>query len=114
MWVVAEYIGDKTWENLKDPNLLLSALDPYQVALTVPAFVAASTEFVISGTTTKGVSSLVVFLENIPVHIPVVDGVFTRSLSLTTPSEYRVVRVVDPSTGDSLSFNASSTISVML
>lgn len=114
MWVVAHYTGTKPWQNQQDPERLLATLDPNQVSITVPAFVTASELFTLSGTVNKPADKLVIFFDRLPVQVSVVDGHFSRQLSLTTPSEYSITKVVDPSTGEQLAFTASSTIAVML
>lgn len=114
VWIVASYTGSKEWINERDPEQLLATLDPTSVVISLPSFVLVGEPFIVSGTSKHQATKLVLYFNKTPVMVPVVDGTFSRELSLTVPAEYQITKVVDPSTGTPLIFSSPSTLAVMM
>ena len=98
VFVVAEYYGDKHWENEVEPSEIINHNTPKKMKLTLPIIIQKGENFVVSGEYEKD-GDYLIYIGDFPVLLSVVSGKINRDLSIPFAGEYTLTSVdvnIDP------------------
>ncbi|WP_144431305.1 hypothetical protein [Aeromonas schubertii] len=101
VWVVADYSGERKWDNIKDPESILSAFYPSPLTASHPDFVLAGQPFELTGSYHRD-ADIVLFFGDLPVTVNVTEGSFKRQLTIPTAGVYTLNKASLLSSGEAI------------